>query len=79
LDFVNDGLANGRKLRLLAIIDLFKRESLTIVTDTSLKGKRVVGVLNELIAQRGLPDVIMSDHETEFTSNVVVKWQDREF
>lgn len=74
LDFVHDALANGRKLRLLTIIDVFTRECLRIVTDLSLNGKRVVETLSELIEERGLPGVIMSDNGTEFTSNRVLKW-----
>ncbi len=74
LDFLHDALVNGRKLRLLAIIDVYTRECLRIVTDTSLSGKRVVEVLSELIEERGLSGVIMSDNGTEFTSNTVLKW-----
>lgn len=75
LDFVHDTLCCGRKLRLLTVIDAFTRESLAISVDTSLNGQSVLNVLEDLIAERGLPEVIVSDNGTEFTSNKVIIWQ----
>ena len=74
LDFVCDALADGRRIRLLAIIDIFTRECLAIVVDTSLSGHRVIRALNQLIEKRGAPEGILSDNGTEFTSNAVLKW-----
>lgn len=74
LDFVHDALADGRKIRLLTIIDEFTRECLKIVVDTSLSGKRVCRELDYLIEQRGKPKLIVSDNGTEFTSNSLLKW-----
>lgn len=76
LDFVHDALANGRKIRLLTIIDDYTRECLKIEVDTSLNGKRVKGALEELITIRGKPEIIMSDNGTEFTSNAMLQWME---
>ena len=76
LDFMSDRLADGRKIRLLNIIDEFSRESLKIVVDTSLSGTRVVRELEELISSRGVPKFIVSDNGTEFTSVAVLKWSE---
>ena len=74
LDFMSDRLADGRKIRLLNIIDVFSRESLKMVVDTSLSGVRVVRELDDLITRRGKPKQIISDNGTEFTSVAVLKW-----
>jgi len=55
LDFVHDALANGRKLRLLTIIDVFTRECLRIEVDTSIGGKKVVEVLEGLMREKRKP------------------------
>ena len=73
LDFMSDRLADGRKIRLLNIIDVFSRESLKMVVDTSLSGTRVVRELEDLIRSRGLPKCVVSDNGTEFTSVAVLK------
>jgi len=76
LDFMSDRLADGRRIRLLNIIDEFTRESLKMVVDTSLSGTRVVRELNELIKERGKPEQIISDNGTEFTSLAILKWSE---
>ena len=59
---------------MLNIGDDFTRKCLAAVPDTSISGKRVVRKLAELIAQRGKPGMIVSDHGTELTSNAVLVW-----
>jgi putative transposase len=75
LDFVSDALGDGRRFRVLAIIDDFTRECLSLVTDTSLSGIRVARELKALVAQRGKPQTIVSDNGTELTSNAILTWQ----
>jgi transposase InsO family protein len=48
MDYVADGLIDGRKLRALTVVDDFTRECLAIEVDTSLPGSRVVAVLERL-------------------------------
>lgn len=74
MDFVTDTIFNGRRIRALAIIDLYTRESLAIEVDHSLPGRRVVRILSRLIEQKGAPEAITSDNCPEFTSIVMDKW-----
>ena len=62
LDFVSDTLSDGRRFRILAIVDDFSRECLTLVVDTSLGGVRVVRELERLALERATPQVIVSDN-----------------
>ncbi len=74
LDFVHDQLADGRRIRVLNIADDVTRECLAAIPDTSISGVRVARVLTAVIAQRGKPAMIVSDHGTEFTSNAIFAW-----
>jgi putative transposase len=74
MDYVADGLIDGRKLRTLNIVDDFTRECLAIEVDTSLPGSRVVGVLERLRDLRGLPASITVDHGPEFEGRVLDAW-----
>lgn len=74
IDFMNDSLWDGRKIRLLNIIDDFNREVLTIETDTSLPTLRVIKSLQELSEHRGLPKFIRVDNGPEFISDRLDSW-----
>ena len=74
LDFVHDQLSDGRRFRILAIVDDFTRECLALVADTSLSGLRVGRELDAIIARRGKPAVCVSDNGTELTSNAILRW-----
>jgi putative transposase len=74
LDFVHDALVNGRRIRMLTIVDDFTRESIKITVDTSLSGRRVCEELEQVIEVRGKPGRILSDNGTEFTSTAVLAW-----
>ena len=74
LNFVSDALTDGRRLRILTVVDDFSRENLVLVADTSLSGKRVARELDRAIAERGMPKTIVSDNGTEFTSMATLKW-----
>jgi putative transposase len=75
LDFVHDQLANGRRFRVLNIVDDVTRECLAAIPDTSISGRRVARELTTLIEQRGKPGMIVSDNGTEFTSHAMFAWQ----
>ena len=75
LDFVSDALRDGRRFRVLAIVDDFTRECLGLVADTSLSGTRVARELERLIDVRGRPQSIVSDNGTELTSRAMLRWQ----
>jgi putative transposase len=74
MDFVSDGLANGRRLRCLTIVDDCTRECLAIEVDTSLPGTRVAATLDRLAELRGLPQSITVDHGPEFEGRVLDAW-----
>ena len=74
IDFVHDQFACGRRFRVLNIVDDVTRECLAAIADTSISGRRVARELIELIARRGKPGMIVSDHGTEFTSNAILAW-----
>jgi putative transposase len=74
LDFLSDAFADGRRFRILAIVDDFTRECLTLVPDTSLPGLRVVRELDALIAARGRPAMCVSDNGTELTGMAILRW-----
>jgi putative transposase len=74
MDFVSDGFVDGRRLRCLNIVDDFTKECLAIEVDTSLPGKRVVGVLERLAESRGLPQSVTVDNGPEFISKVLDEW-----
>jgi putative transposase len=74
MDFVTDSIITGRKFRALAIVDDYSRECPAIEVDTSLGGRRVVGVLERLAETRGLPEVITIDNGPEFASRILDEW-----
>ena len=76
LDFVADQMTDGRRFRILAIVDDCTRECLALVADTSLSGVRVARELDRLLAGRGRPKMIVSDNGSELTSNAILAWAD---
>lgn len=78
LDFVRDAFTDGRRFRVLAVIDDYSRECLAlvaVVADASLSGGRVAKELDAIIARRGSrPKTIVSDNGTKFTSMAILKW-----
>lgn len=77
LDFISDALTDGRRFRVLAVVDDFTRECLTLVVDTSLSGARAVRELDAVITRRGRPGTVASDNGTEFTSTAILSWCQR--
>ncbi|MDX1920650.1 MAG: transposase family protein, partial [Candidatus Caenarcaniphilales bacterium] len=71
---VSDALADGRRIRMLPIIDVYTRQCLKVIVGTSLSGKNVVKALEEAIEEFGDPEEIISDNGSEFTSNAVLQW-----
>jgi putative transposase len=67
LDFVHDQMTDGRRFRILAVVDDCTRECLALVADTSISGVRVARELDKIVAVRGRPGSIVSDNRTELT------------
>lgn len=74
MDFLQDALADGRKIRLLTVEDDYTREALAIEVDHSLPGARVVRVLERLREQGRLPEWIVCDNGPEFTGRLLDQW-----
>ena len=74
IDFMNDALWNGRRFRLLNIVDDYNREVLHIEADTSLPTVRLIRTLEYLKEFRGLPQVIRVDNGPEFISCKLDIW-----
>jgi putative transposase len=74
LDFLHDQLSDGRRIRILAIVDDFTRECLALIADTSLSGLRVGRELDAIIAERGKPAICISDNGTELASMAILRW-----
>jgi putative transposase len=74
MDFVSDGLADGRRLRCLNIVDDCTRECVAIEVDTSITGARVKSVMQRLAETRGLPRSITVDNGPEFAGQMLDSW-----
>lgn len=74
IDFMNDGLWDGRRFRLLNIVDDYNREVLHIEADTSLPTARLIRTLEYLKEFRGLPEIIRVDNGPEFISCKLDIW-----
>ena len=74
LDFMSDVLQTGRRFRVFNVEDQLTREGLAAEVGTSLPGKRMVRVLDAIVADRGRPEMIVSDNGTELTSNAMLRW-----
>lgn len=74
LDFLSDALSDGRRFRILGIMDQCSRECLALAADTSIGGARVARELDMLIARYGRPLCIVSDNGTELTSRAILLW-----
>jgi len=55
-----DSLADGRRFRIFTLVDNYTRECLALEVDSSLSGRRVVGVLGRVAEQRALPELLTS-------------------
>jgi putative transposase len=73
-DFMSDQTADGRKLKLLTVLDEFTRESPAIEVGRSIKAKDVIAVLDYLFMVRGIPKFIRSDNGPEFIADAIKRW-----
>lgn len=75
-DFVQDRTSNGRKYRILTVIDEYTKESLAMKIGRQMKWDGVQECLTELFLTRGVPEYIRSDNGGEFTAKELRKWLD---
>ena len=77
LDFVSDQMTDGRRFRILTVVDNCTRECLALVADTSISGApRLRGSSAPSCAAAARPQTIVSDNGTELTSNAILTWAD---
>ena len=74
MDFIHDACVDGRRFRCLTMVDEFTRECPRIETDTSLPAARVIAALEQLAAERGLPESVVVDYGPEFISRRLDIW-----
>jgi putative transposase len=67
----------SRRFRTFVVVDDFTREALALLVDTSIGGTRVARLLDELVAARGKPQLIVSDNGPEFTGKALDGWSYR--
>lgn len=74
MDFVFDALSNGRRIKVLAIVDDFTKESVDLVAGHGMTGQQVVRTLERAAMFRGLPKAIRTDQGPEFTGKALDQW-----
>jgi len=74
MDFVHDQMLDGRKFRILTVIDQWSRESVSLEPGFSLTGRCVGHALDQAAIARGMPRAITVDNGTEFTSKALDEW-----
>lgn len=73
-DFVSDSCLNGRKLRILNVVDEFTRECLTIYVAARIPASKVKSVLERLFREHGAPEYLRSDNGPEFVEKTLRAW-----
>ena len=73
-DFVFDTCADGHQLKCLTVLDEFTRECLAIDVAGSIRSRRVIEVLGQLVSVHGAPQHLRSDNGPEFISAAILRW-----
>jgi putative transposase len=70
MDLVRDVLTNGRRFRVLNIIDDYNREIIAMEVGTSMPSERVLSILEKVVWCGGKPESIRVDIGSEFIADV---------
>ena len=73
-DFVSGRTEEGRKLRILTLIDEYTRECLALPVERRMGSRQVIQTLSEGMLWRGIPEHIRSDHSPEFLAQELRQW-----
>jgi transposase InsO family protein len=73
-DFAMDSTEDGRKLKIMPIVDEYSRECLALETERSITAGEVAETLNRLFGERGEPNYIRSDNGPEFIAEAIKRW-----
>ena len=76
-DFVLDRTHDGKRIRMLTVMDEYTRECLAIDVERKLNSENVLDRLAQLFVERGTPEYIRSDNGPEFTAHAVRDWLGR--
>ena len=71
---MHDAAESGRKFRVLSVLDVYTRECLGLEVDTSFASRRVTRELEQIVAERGMPEAIRCDNGPEFSSRHFLAW-----
>ena len=74
MDFVSDALANGRRIKVLTIVDDYSKEAIDLVADFGISGLYVTRALDQAARFRGYPKAIRTDQGPEFTGKALDQW-----
>lgn len=74
MEFVSDALANGRRIKVLSIIDDFSNEAINLAVDFGILGHYVMRILNQAARFGSYPKAIRTDQGPEFTSKALDQW-----
>ena len=77
MDFMSDNLYNGRRFRVLNVLDSYSRDYVGFEVDTSINGNRVCGVLERIAWFKGMPEMITVDNGPEFIGKALDAWAHR--
>jgi transposase InsO family protein len=73
-DFLFDQTAEGRRLKILPVVDEYTRECVVMVVGRRLKAKEVIQAIGQAAAKRGMPLHLRSDNGPEFIAQEVRRW-----
>ncbi len=74
IDFVHDRTADGRMLKILAVVDEYTRECLALEAARSIRAEDVRDTLRRICMERGMPEHIRSDNGPEFVADSLHQW-----
>lgn len=74
MDFVSDALFEGRRLRLLKVVDLYTRECQVIYVRQNLRSTEVAEMLNSIALRRPLSQLLKLDNDSEFAGKILDRW-----
>ena len=73
-DFAMDATEDGRRLKMMPIVDEYSRECLALEAERSISAEGVVEILDRLLTERGEPAYIRSDNGPEFVAETIKHW-----
>ncbi len=73
-DFAMDQTEDGRRLKVMPVVDEYSRECLALGMERSITAGDVMEVLDRLFAERGEPEFIRSDNGPEFIAEALKRW-----